>query len=235
MATSTSGSSMQQGTRSNYSIKPITVSIPIDSLEVQIESPVDFASLKRNEVDMDALITAQKMSGYFQMLNGPTYVNLVKEFWIRAEVFDVESAKAQESQAISRNPNLKGKSRKEMGLEPFHDLEIKSAVMDIPVSITEGVIAKACRMAPEGRFQWNVSRKDALLESYTNLLLRGNPATKLVDMDIKHRVLLKIINECFFQKGGGADQPNLDHKLVLYFLAGFQQINLPRYIMHHLC
>ena len=57
MATSTSGSSMQQGTGSNYSIKPVTVSTPIDSLEVQIESPVDFASLKRNGVDMDALIT----------------------------------------------------------------------------------------------------------------------------------------------------------------------------------
>jgi len=122
-----------------------------------------------------------------------------------------------------------------MGLEPFHGLEIQYAVMGIPVSITEGVIAKACRMALEGRFQWNVSKKDALLESYTNLLLKGNPATKLVDMDIKHRVLLKIINECFFQKGGGVDQPNLDHKLVLYFLAGFQKINLPRYIMHHLC
>jgi len=162
-------------------------------------------------------------------------VNLVKEFWIRAEVFDVEAAKAQENQAVSRNPNLKGKSRKEMGLEPFHGLEIKSTVMGIPVSITEGVIARACMMAPEGRFQWNVSRKDVLLESYTNLLLKGNPATKLVDMKIEHRVLLKIINECFFQKGGGSDQPNLDHKLVLYFLAGFQQINLPRYIMHHLC
>jgi len=65
MATSTSGSNMQQGIESNYSIKPITVSIPIDSLEVQIESPVDFASLKRNGVDMDALIIAQKMAGYF--------------------------------------------------------------------------------------------------------------------------------------------------------------------------
>ena len=80
MATSTSGSNMQQDTESNYSIKPITVSIPIDSLEVQIESPVDFSSLERNKVDMDALIVAQKMVGYFQMLNGPTYVNLVKEF-----------------------------------------------------------------------------------------------------------------------------------------------------------
>jgi len=53
MATSTSGSSMQQATGSNYSIKPLTMSIPIDSLDVQIESLVDFASLKRNEVDME--------------------------------------------------------------------------------------------------------------------------------------------------------------------------------------
>jgi len=235
MATSTSGSSMQQGTRSDYSIKPLTMSIPIDSLDVQSESPVDFGSLKRNEVDMDALISAQKMFEYLQMLNGPTYVNLVKEFWVRVEVCDIESAKSQENQAVSRNPNLKGKSRSEMGLEPFNGLEIKSAVMGIPVSITEGVIAKACRMAPEGRFLWNVSRKDALLESYTNLLLNGNPATKLVNMDIKHRMLLKIVNECFFQKGGGADQLSLDHKLALYFLSAFQPINLPRYIMHHLC
>ena len=68
------------------------MSIPIDSLDVQIESPVEFASLKRNGVDMEALI-----SEYFQMINGPTYVNLVKEFWIRAEVCDVESTKSQES------------------------------------------------------------------------------------------------------------------------------------------
>ena len=90
-------------------------------------------------------------------------------------------------------------------------------------------------MAPEERFLWNVSKKDALLKSYTNLLLKGNPATKLVDMDVKYMILLKIVNEYFFQKGGGSDQPNLDHKLALYFLAAYQAINLPRYLMHHLC
>ena len=105
------------------------MSIPIDSLDVQIESSVDFASLKRNGVDMEALISAQKMFDYFHMLNGPTFVNLVKEFWIRAEVCDVETAKSQESQVVSRNPSLKGKSREEMGLKPFRGLEIKSAVM----------------------------------------------------------------------------------------------------------
>jgi len=211
------------------------MSISTDSLDLQIESPVDFASLKRNDVDMEALISAQKMFDYFHMLNGPTYVNLVKEFWIRTEVCDVETAKSQENQAVSRNPSLKGKSRQEMGLEPFNGLEIKSAVMGIPISITEEVIAKACRMAPEGRFLRNVNKKDALFACYNNLLLKGNPATKLVDMDVKHIILLKIVNECFFQKGGGADQPNLDHKLALYFLAAYQALNLPRYIMQHLC
>jgi len=48
-------------------------------------------------------------------------------------------------------------------------------------------------------------------------------------------MLLKFMTECFFQKGGGSDQPSIDHKLVLYFLASFNKINLPRYIMHHLC
>jgi len=62
---------------------------------------------------------AQKMFDYFRMLNGPTYVKLVKDFWVRAEVYDQEAAKLDETQAVSRDRSLKGKSRKEMGLEPF--------------------------------------------------------------------------------------------------------------------
>jgi len=55
-----------------------------------------------------------------------------------------------------------------------------------------------------------------------------------VDIDGQNRMLLKFMTECFFQKGGGSDQPSVDHKLVLYFLASFIKINLPKYIMHHL-
>jgi len=57
------------------------MAIPYESFEVQSESPVDFASLNRNGMDMDALIAAQEMFPYFEMLNGPTYVTLVKDFW----------------------------------------------------------------------------------------------------------------------------------------------------------
>ena len=199
MATSKSGSGMQLDTRSSYLIKPKTMTIPFESFDLQVESPVDFASLKRNGMNLEALMEAQRLFDHFRMLNGPTYVKLVKDFWVRAEVYDQEAAKLEETQAVSRDPSLKGKSRKEMGLESYKRIEIRSSVMGIPITITEEVIARACKMALEGRFQWNVSKKNPLLESYTNLLRKGDPATRLVDMDGNHRILLKFITDCFFQ------------------------------------
>ena len=65
--------------------------------------------------------------------------------------------------------------------------------------------------------------------------MNGNLATKLVDIEAHNRMLLKFMTECFFQKGGGSDQPSVDHKLVLYFLAAYVKINLPKYLMYHLC
>ena len=232
--TGSSGSGLQINTGSSYVIKPKTMAIPFESFEVQVESPVDFASLKRNEMNLDALMAAQHLFPYFNMLNGPTYVKLVKDFWVRAEVYDMDAAKVEELQVVARDPSLRGKTRKEIGLEPFRQTEIRSTVMGIPITIIEEVIAKACRVAPSGRFLWNISRKHPLLESFTSVVLKGNPATKLVDIEGHHRMLLKFMTDFFFQKGGGSDQPSVDHKLVLYFLAAFDKINLPRYLMHHL-
>ena len=80
MATSTSSSGMNLNTGSSYLIKPKTMAIPLESFEVQVESAVDFASLKRNGMNLDALMGAQQLSAYFSMLNGPIYVKLVKDF-----------------------------------------------------------------------------------------------------------------------------------------------------------
>jgi len=216
-------------------IKPKTMAIPFESFEVQVESSVDFASLKRNGMNLDSLMVAQQLFAHFNMLNGPTHVKLVNDFWVRAEVYNVDAAKVEELQAVARDPSLREKTRKEMGLEPFRQTEIRSAVMGIPITITEEVIAKACRVPPTGRFLWNVSRKHPLLEIFTTVVLKGNPTTKLVDIEGHHKMLLKFMRDCFFQKGGGSDQLSVDHKLVLYFLAAYEKINLPRYLMHHLC
>jgi len=232
---SSSSKQTSSSSSSNTQLKPKTMVIPLDSYDVQSESPVDFASLKRNEMDLESLIAVQEMFPYFEMLNGPTYLTLVKDFWVRAEVCDVDAAKGEEHKVVIRDPSLKGKTRQEMGLESFRQTEIRSSVLGIPITITEEVIAKACRVAANGRFIWNANRNHPFLESYKGVVLKGNSSTKLVDIDGQHRMLLKFMTECFFQKGGGSDQPSVDHKLVLYFLASFNKINLPRYIMHHLC
>ena len=134
--TGSSDSGMQINTDSGYLLKPKSMAIPLESFDVQIESPVNFASLKRNGMDLEALITVQEMFPYFEMLNGPIYEKLVKEFWIRAEVYDLEAAKDEELKAVIQDPSLAGKTRKEMGLESFRQIEIRSAVMGIPISIT---------------------------------------------------------------------------------------------------
>jgi len=186
-------------------------------------------------MNLEAEINAQQMFEYFKMLNGPTYVTLVKDFWIRAEVYDLDAAKDEEDEAVIRDPSLRGKTRQEMGLESFRQTEIRSIVMGIPVTITEEVITKACRVAPTGRFLLNITGKHPLMASYTSVVLKGDSTTKLVNIHNNHMMLLKFLTECFLQKGGGSDQPSADHNLVLYLLASFIKINLPRYIMHHLC
>ena len=78
------------------------MAIPSDSFEVQSESPVDFASLRRNEMNMEPLISVQEMFPYFDMLNGPTYVTLVKDFWARAEVYDLEAALTSRGKEVEK-------------------------------------------------------------------------------------------------------------------------------------
>jgi len=57
--TGSSGSGLQINTDSSYVIKLKTMATPLESFEVQVESPVDFASLKRNGINLEAEINAQ--------------------------------------------------------------------------------------------------------------------------------------------------------------------------------
>jgi len=50
-------------------------------LTIQVESPVDFASLIHHGFDIVEFYEAQDLGDYFSMLNGPTYESLVKHFW----------------------------------------------------------------------------------------------------------------------------------------------------------
>jgi len=67
--TGSSGYGLQINTESSYVIKPKTMAIPLESFEVKVESPVDFASLESNGMNLEAEINAQQMFPYFHMLN----------------------------------------------------------------------------------------------------------------------------------------------------------------------
>jgi len=54
---SSSSNQISGSSCSNLQMKPKTMAIPSESFEVQSEYPVDFASLRRNGMNLESLIT----------------------------------------------------------------------------------------------------------------------------------------------------------------------------------
>jgi len=107
--------------------------------------------------------------------------------------------------------------------------------MVILVTITEEIIARACRRDVEGSIKENLNSKTSPWKATVrDSLFNGNPKGKYKDMKKEHKVLQKLMQECFLPKGGGVDQLSLEHKVFLHFLVTFEKVNLPRYIFHHM-
>ena len=210
MASSSSnqGTSNQVGTGDSYQLKGKTMKLEEWQLKVQVENPVDFVSLARHDCDLSSYLRYQDLSGYFSMLDGPSYENLVKYFWVRAEIYDKHATKAEEDHMVLLNPELKGKSRTEMGLKKFKRTEIRSNVMGIPITITEEVIGKVCRRNVEGAFQWNLNKKTSdWIQVVRQSLFKGKKDGKYSDMEKEHKVLQKLMQECFVHKTSKRIEP----------------------------
>ena len=61
-------------------------------------------------------------------------------------------AKLEMEEKVLIDPSLAGKTREEMGLEPFIDTEIRSSIMVVPVFISQDIIAYVIRRASKGSF-----------------------------------------------------------------------------------
>jgi len=131
----TQGTSTQQEAPT-YEIRGRTMSLEEWDLHVQVERPVDFISLALNDCNIKEYYESQDLIHYFNMLNGPTYENLVRHFCVRASVYDKHAAKQEMDEKILIDPSLAGKSREETGLELFIDPENRSSIMGIPVFIS---------------------------------------------------------------------------------------------------
>jgi len=116
-------------------------------LNVQVENPVDLLSLAHHGCDLKSIYQEQDLTDYFGMLNGPTYLTLVRHFWVRAQIYDLKASQLEMDEKVLIDPSLKGKTREEMSLEPIRREEIRSSIMGIPIVISVDTIAGVIRRA----------------------------------------------------------------------------------------
>ena len=64
-------------------------------LNVQVENSLDFISLAHHGCDLRDNYQAQDLMDYCGMLNGPTYLSLVRHFWVRAQVYDRKASQLE--------------------------------------------------------------------------------------------------------------------------------------------
>jgi len=226
-------SSNQQA--SSYEVRGRTMSLEEWELNVQVENPVDLLSLAHHGCDLRGIYQAQDLMDYFGMINGPTYLTLVRHFWVRAQIYDLKASQLEMDEKVLIDPSLEGKTREEMGLKPFRREEIRSSIMGIPVVISVDTIAGVIRRASEGRFVYGMRNKNSPWIPIVNRTMFNNSTKgKYKELDMRTKMLLKIQNENLLPKGSGEDKPSLDHKVFLHFFLTRERANVPKYIFRHL-
>jgi len=219
-----------------YEIKGRTMSLEKWDLTIQVERPIDFASLIKHGCDIVEFYEAQDLGGYFSMLNGPTYDSLVKHFWVRVSVYDKHAAKLEEDQKVLIDPSLERKTREEMGLEPFMATEIRSSIMGVHVFIDQETIAYVIGRACEGNFKDGLdnNKKSPWNEVVSETMFNSKKKGSYNNLSMEKKMMLTIQNENLLPKVGGSDQPSLEHRVFLHFFLKKEKANVPKYIFKHM-
>lgn len=147
--------------------------------------------------DIRSYYEAQDLMDYFIMLNGSTYKNFVRHFWVRAQVYDRKAAQDEMDEKVLIDHTLAGKSRKEMGLEPFIVTEIRSSIMVIHVFISQKLIAFVIRRPSGGSLTDGVDNsKNFLWNEVVNMsMFNSRKKGAYCDLTMEKKLLLKIQNE----------------------------------------
>jgi len=123
-----------------------------------------------------------------------------------------------------------------MGLEPFIDTEIRSSIMGILVFISQVVIAYVIRRASKGSFKDGMdnNKKSPWNEVVYQTMFNSKKKGSYSDLSMEKKLLLKIQNENLLPKGGGFDQPSLEHRVFLHFFIKKEKANVSKYIFKHM-
>ncbi|CAJ2633364.1 unnamed protein product [Trifolium pratense] len=220
----------------NLQIVGNEMEFPESELIFLSEKMIDFDSIKANGFDVKHYFSAQGWDKYFSMLNGPIYPDLLKKFWMKAKVFDKHEAKEEERAAIERNPSLKGKSRKEMGLLEFTGKQIRSNICGMNLAFSP-IHFNALLGLDNSGIELDVFEKDTryrddlLALMCTDLKLKG----KVKGLTDVCRVLFKIILASISPRVGGTDTISWTHRHLIYFLLKEMKVNLGEYFFERIC
>jgi len=123
-----------------------------------------------------------------------------------------------------------------MGLEPFVDTEIRSSIMGIPVFISQDLIAYVIRRASEGSFNDGLdnNKKSPWNEVVHQTMFNNKKKGTYNNLSMEKKMLLKKQNENLLPKGGGSDQPSLEHRVFLHFFIKKEIANVLKYIFKHM-
>src|SRR4030066_399812 len=235
MAGSSSSSAINTQSGKSLVIRPNAASISKGSLRIQVENIVDFGSLERNGVEITRFFSHQQWGPFFRMLNGPTYTELVRNFWVKACIVTEKEAREEEASLVRSKPELKGKSRLEMGLSDFTETEVRSNVLGLEMVITESLIRSLLQVPSGGLFVTGQKGDSEFADKIEATLHEGRPSKKVIDMATEHRIIYKIVLGCLLPRESSADQMSWDHKHFMTFLLSKYPIDLPAYIFQHLC
>jgi hypothetical protein len=196
-----------------------------------------------NGFDIKGVFEEQGWLNYFEMLNGPIYPILIKEFWLGAKVITKEVAQQEYEEKVADDPEAnKGKTIEELGLEPFEGCTmIRSTILGMPSKITRKDIADLLQIPAEGKFFINTDKPPPFIK-YRNViketLYEVPTQTQLGKTSGLHknvRLLHKILISTIIPRVGGSDQVSWDQRHMLLFLVKRIKMNLPAYLFHFLC
>ncbi|KAK2404116.1 hypothetical protein QL285_053491 [Trifolium repens] len=210
-----------------------------DSYDFFTEKFVDFESLKANGIDIQYLFYNQQWQNYFEMLNGFVYYGIVKYFWKKAKVYDRASADKEYKDMVEKNKELRGKTRKELGLKPYRGREIRSNILGINVVITQAHIAKILGLDNKGEYIEVYDKKSKHLDSIHQDLFKSGCTQKDFGkvMHMKHtfEFAFRMCLSTIFTRKGGLDTISIPHKHLIWFLYKRVKVNLAKILFEHMC
>ncbi|XP_045791417.1 uncharacterized protein LOC123886122 [Trifolium pratense] len=155
---------------------------------------------------------------------------------MKARVFSKYEAKQEELAAIERDPSLKGKTRKEMGLLEFTGTQIRSNICGInltfsPIHFNALLGLNNSRLVLDDFEKDTRFREELLHRMCIDMKLKG----KVKGLTEECRVLFKIILSTISPRVGGTDTISWPHRHLIYFLLTERKVNLGKYFFERIC